>query len=123
MGAGDSGGLGVVEGPEGGGKSTLARWLGVRLTAEGLPVVTVRQPGGTPVAEAARKVALRFPHEMSPAAELFLFLAARADLVFRVIRPALEAGAGGGAGPVAPLTPAAPVAAGGPPGVAWGAAP
>jgi len=82
----------VVEGPEGAGKSTLARWLGVRLTAEELPVVTVRQPGGTPVAEAARKVALRFPHEMSPAAALFLFLAARADLVFRVIRPALEAG-------------------------------
>jgi dTMP kinase len=82
----------VVEGPEGAGKSTLARWLGARLLADGLPVVTVRQPGGTPVAEAARRVALKFPHEMSPAAELFLFLAARADLVYRVIRPALEAG-------------------------------
>ncbi|HKW42369.1 MAG TPA: dTMP kinase [Gemmatimonadales bacterium] len=82
----------VVEGPEGAGKSTLARWLGTRLAAEGLPVVAVRQPGGTPVAEAARKVALKFPHEMSPVTELFLFLAARADLVQRVIRPALEAG-------------------------------
>jgi dTMP kinase len=82
----------VVEGPEGAGKSTLARWLGARLIADGVPVVAVRQPGGTPVAEAARKVALKFPHEMAPAAELFLFLAARADLVHRVIRPALEAG-------------------------------
>jgi len=82
----------VVEGPEGAGKSTLARWLGARLVAEGLRVVPVREPGGTPVAEAARKVALKFPHGMSPAAELFLFLAARADLVERVIRPALEAG-------------------------------
>src|SRR5437899_11278591 len=82
----------VVEGPEGGGKSTLGRWLGARLVAEGLRVVPVREPGGTPVAEAARKVALRFPHGMAPAAELFLFLAARADLVEKVIRPALAAG-------------------------------
>jgi len=82
----------VVEGPEGAGKSTLVRWLAARLVAEGLQVMAVRQPGGTPVAEAARKVALKFPHEMSPVAELFLFLAARADLVQRVIRPALEAG-------------------------------
>jgi len=82
----------VVEGPEGAGKSTLVRSIAARLHAEGRPVVTVREPGGTPLAEAARKVALKFPHDMAPAAELFLFLAARADLVYRIIRPALEAG-------------------------------
>src|SRR5256886_15454356 len=82
----------VVEGPEGAGKPTLVRWLAARLRADGRGVVAVRQPGGMPVAEAARKLALQFPHEVAPAAELFLFLAARADQVHHVIRPALEEG-------------------------------
>ena len=82
----------VVEGPEGAGKSTLTRWLAAQLLADGRQVVTVREPGGTPVAEAARKLALKSRHDMALAAELFLVLAARADLVERVIRPALEAG-------------------------------
>jgi len=82
----------VVEGPEGAGKSSLVRWLATRLLADGREVVTVREPGGTPVAEAARRLALRSKHDLPPAAELFLVLAARADLVARVIRPALDAG-------------------------------
>jgi len=82
----------VVEGPEGAGKSTLTRWLSGQLLAEGRRVLTVRQPGGTPIAEAARKLALKSKHEITPAAELFLFLAARADLVDRVVRPALDDG-------------------------------
>lgn len=82
----------VVEGPDGAGKSTLIRALAGRLLADGSQVLTVREPGGTPVAEAARKLALRSRHELSAASELFLILAARADLVSRVIRPALESG-------------------------------
>jgi|SRR5437867_1225501 len=82
----------VIEGPEGAGKSTLVRWLGGHLRAEGHHVTTVREPGGTPLAEAARKLALKSRHERAFSAELFLFLAARADLVERVIRPALANG-------------------------------
>lgn len=82
----------VVEGPEGAGKSTLVRGLTARLLADGRQVLTVREPGGTPVAEAARKVVLKSRHDLSPASELFLYLAARADLVERQIRPALAAG-------------------------------
>jgi len=82
----------VVEGPEGAGKSTLVRWLGTTLRGEGRAALTVREPGGTPIAEAARKLALKSRHDRAYAAELFLFLAARADLVERVIRPALDSG-------------------------------
>ena len=82
----------VVEGPEGAGKSTLVRWLAGQVRADGREVVTVREPGGTPIAEAARKLALKSRHDRAFAAELFLFLAARADLVERVIRPALADG-------------------------------
>src|SRR5207247_3773679 len=77
---------------EGAGKTTLVRWLAARLLADGRTVVTVREPGGTPIAEAARKIALKSEHDLSPAVELFLILAARADLVARVIRPALDGG-------------------------------
>lgn len=82
----------VLEGPEGAGKSTLAKWLVERLRSQGRLVRGVHEPGGTPVADAARKVALNSPDDMSPVAELFLILAARADLIERVIRPALAEG-------------------------------
>ncbi|HJS47236.1 MAG TPA: dTMP kinase [Gemmatimonadales bacterium] len=81
----------VLEGPEGTGKSTLAARLMERLEAAGVPCTAVREPGGTAVAEAARR-ALLDDHPASPVAELFLFLAARADVVAAVIRPALAAG-------------------------------
>lgn len=82
----------VVEGPEGAGKSTLVRGINARFLAEGWQVLMVREPGGTPVAEAARKIVLKSRHDLSPASELFLYLAARADLVEKQIRPALATG-------------------------------
>jgi len=82
----------VVEGVDGVGKTTLAGRLAQRLRAQGADVLEVREPGGTPLAEAARRVVLDPALRAGPAAELFLILAARADLVSRVIEPALAAG-------------------------------
>ncbi len=82
----------VLEGPEGAGKSTLAVALTERAKGSGARVVAVREPGGTPAAEAARAIVLDHDHDVGPEAELLLMLAARADLVRRVIRPALDEG-------------------------------
>lgn len=82
----------MVEGPDGAGKTTLAKRLAARLREAGFTVVEVREPGGTPLAEIARGAVLDASLRASPLAELFLMLAARADLVAKVIRPALAAG-------------------------------
>jgi dTMP kinase len=58
----------------------------------GIEPVVVREPGGTRAAEIARKALLDPEHPVGPLAELFLYLAARADLVATVIEPALAAG-------------------------------
>jgi dTMP kinase len=82
----------VLEGPEAAGKSTLARSLGRRMRDDGTDPVMVREPGGTPVAEALRHELLDAAREWTPAMELLYLVTARADLVTRVIRPALMAG-------------------------------
>lgn len=82
----------VLEGPEGAGKSTLALGLAERCRRAGLDPVVVREPGGTPVAEALRRELLDHDREWTPEAELLFMVTARADLVTRVIRPALAAG-------------------------------
>lgn len=78
-----------LEGVDGSGKSTQARLL-VEALGEG--TVAIREPGGTEAAERIRELLADPGLELDPLAELMLFLAARADLTERVIRPALEAG-------------------------------
>jgi dTMP kinase len=84
----------TFEGGEGSGKSTQIERLAGFLRAEGHDVVTAREPGTTEVGEAVREILLRTaPEHLSAESELALFLAARAELVAEVVRPALEAGA------------------------------
>jgi dTMP kinase len=78
-----------LEGIDGSGKSTQARLLAEAL---GPKTVLVREPGGTEAAERVRELLADPVLELDPLAELLLFCAARADLVSRVIAPALEAG-------------------------------
>jgi dTMP kinase len=78
-----------LEGVDGSGKSTQARLLTEALGADTL---LIREPGGTDAAERIRELLADPAVELDHFAELLLFSAARADLVSRVIRPAVEAG-------------------------------
>ena len=78
----------VFEGGEGAGKSTQARLLFRRLSRDGYKVVSTREPGGPALGEAIRRW-LKTRPGLTPMTELFLFSAARAQLVEEVIAPAL----------------------------------
>lgn len=83
----------TCEGIDGCGKSTQAALLRERLTGGGIPSVLFREPGGTGIGEKIRAILLDVSHAgMSPEAELFLYLAARAQITGERIRPALAAG-------------------------------
>jgi dTMP kinase len=82
----------TFEGLDGSGKSTQAELLRVRLEADGVDVVSTREPGGTELGEGIRNLVLHGGH-VGPWAEALLYVAARAELVDEVIRPALERGA------------------------------
>ncbi|HMI44894.1 MAG TPA: dTMP kinase [Gemmatimonadaceae bacterium] len=82
----------VFEGAEGAGKTTQIRILAERLATAGIPSVAVREPGGTPVGDDIREILLHPEQEITAASEALLFMASRAELVAREIRPSLGDG-------------------------------
>ena len=81
----------VIEGIDGSGKTTQAKSLLRRLRRRNIPALLTREPGGTPLGEQLRRW-LKGRPDLSPLAQLTLFIAARAQLVEKVINPALNSG-------------------------------
>ncbi len=83
----------TFDGPEGGGKTTQRELISKKLKELGHNVVDTREPGGTKLGKAIREWLLT-PSDVKIAshAEILLFMADRAQHVFEVVKPALEAG-------------------------------
>jgi dTMP kinase len=83
----------VLEGAEGAGKTTQAPLLADWLNGTGHPAIALREPGGTPIGDQIRGILLDTPDgAVGDAAEALLYMASRAQLVDRIIRPALSLG-------------------------------
>ena len=80
----------TFEGPEGSGKTTQVELLGLALVAK--EPVMVREPGGTDLGERIREIVLFGNIDIDAEAEMYLFMAARRQLIQEVIEPALAAG-------------------------------
>ncbi len=81
----------VFEGIEGSGKSLQLKFMARHLEARGVEPLVTREPGGTALGQGVRRLLLR-DGDPCPAAELFLYLADRAQHVEEVIKPALDKG-------------------------------
>ncbi|HUG28956.1 MAG TPA: dTMP kinase [Candidatus Limnocylindria bacterium] len=87
----------TLEGPEGAGKTVLAKRVVAELERRGRVVLSTREPGGTRLGERLRAILLEHVSDaattrVDPRADALLFNAARAQLVAEVIRPALDRG-------------------------------
>lgn len=82
----------TLEGPDGSGKSTQLELLAVYLRQNGREVVCTREPGGSEAAERLRQLVLDPQLAIDARTETLLYLAARADHLDKVVRPALSAG-------------------------------
>lgn len=82
----------TLEGPEGSGKSTQAKLLYEYLIKDGYKAIHTREPGGTGVSEAIRKLLLSPEFKIHPIAELLLYEASRCQHIYDVILPNLRKG-------------------------------
>lgn len=83
----------VLDGPEGCGKSTQLRLLTDQLQKAAVTAVAVRDPGTTRIGEQIRQILLNPDHvDMGMRCEMMLYMAARAQMMRQIIRPALDAG-------------------------------
>lgn len=82
----------TLEGPDGSGKSTQLELLAIYLRQNGREVVCTREPGGSEAAERLRQLVLDSQLAIDARTETLLYLAARADHLDKVVRPALSAG-------------------------------
>ncbi|AEE90225.1 Thymidylate kinase [Tepidanaerobacter acetatoxydans Re1] len=83
----------TIEGPDGAGKTTQVKKISEYLRTKGFKVLVTREPGGTSLGEKLRKLLLTLEGESPvPEAEALIYAASRAQLVKKVIVPALEDG-------------------------------
>jgi dTMP kinase len=82
----------TFEGGEGSGKTTMLAMISERLRDEGFSVKTCHDPGSTNIAINLRPLLLDKQYKICREAELLLYLAARAELVDKIIRPAIDRG-------------------------------
>ena len=82
----------TFEGSEGCGKSTQSKMLFDYLRSKGKKVIYLREPGGVKVSELIREILLNPKSNISPEAETLLYMAARAQVVEEIIKPAIASG-------------------------------
>jgi len=83
----------TFEGIEGTGKTTQIARVKEYFESMGREVLLTREPGGSRIGKELRKMLLHVDNkDIAPTAELFLYLADRAQHIAQVVRPAVEAG-------------------------------
>ena len=82
----------TFEGSEGCGKSTQSKLLYEYLKKKGCSVLYLREPGGTRISEKIREILLSPENHMNPVCETLVYMAARAQIVDQIIKPALIKG-------------------------------